>query len=69
MNFVFLDTTNQTAAARNPWLASEANKQRLEIISLFSQPSACVNTLDFSGSTLMWATNYEAIYLCNDIIV
>lgn len=63
------ETLNQSTVARNPWLASETNKNRLEITSLFSESSISVNTLDFSGSTLLWATSNEAICMCNDIDV
>lgn len=51
----------------NPWLNCDASRHRLEIVSLFSQNSICVNSMDFSNNTLIWSADNEAVYYLSDI--
>ncbi|XP_054715744.1 nucleoporin Nup43-like [Uloborus diversus] len=60
---------SKKATVGNPWLNCDANKHRLEITSLYSQPFTSVNSLDLSGSVLIWSADNEALYILNDITV
>lgn len=64
----FMDT-EQGGARGDPWLNCDAKKHKLNIMSLFVQRSCSVNTLDLSGSTLLWGTDKEALYILNNIKV
>ncbi|KFM63096.1 Nucleoporin Nup43, partial [Stegodyphus mimosarum] len=63
-----LDSQDQNVMKGNPWLLCDDNKHKLEITSLCSQ-SMCVNSLDLSGSILIWGSDNEALYILNDIAV
>ncbi|KAG8179814.1 hypothetical protein JTE90_025981 [Oedothorax gibbosus] len=62
------DSQSQTATKGNPWLLCDANRQKLEVLSLFSS-STCVNTIDLIGSSLIWGTDNEELCILNNILV
>ncbi|GFT90674.1 nucleoporin Nup43 [Nephila pilipes] len=64
-----LDSQEQGFTKGNPWLNCDAHKHKLEITSLSGQTWACVNSLDLSGSTLIWGTDNEELCILNDIAV
>ncbi|GIY28984.1 hypothetical protein CDAR_79171 [Caerostris darwini] len=64
-----MDPQEKNFTKGNPWLNCDAHKHKLEITALSGQTWTCVNTLDISGTTLIWGTDNEELCILNDVIV
>ncbi|KAF8783029.1 Nucleoporin Nup43 like protein [Argiope bruennichi] len=64
-----MDTQETSFSKGNPWLNCDAHKHKLEITSLSGQTWTCVNSLDLSGTMLIWGTDNEELCILNDIAI
>lgn len=60
---------NNETSNSSPWLNSEAVKHKVESLALMSKQSLPINSLDASGSSLIFGGDNEAIYVFPSVIL